>query len=184
MRASAAFSLPAWGLLVTALVPPACAQDANQAKRFLEEIYRHYDHHGPGIDFTGSNSKKVFDSSLIQLVQADKKALGPDEAGVLDGDPICGCQDWDGIWNLKIAVQMLGVRRATATVSFALFAPKPGSDSDLRLLEITLVPESGQWRIDNIVDKSNPRAPFSLRVELENEIVKLKGDKRPRPSHR
>ena len=35
---------------------------------------------------------------------------------------------------------------------------------------MTLVPEGGQWRIWDILDKSDPKAPFDLRVELEKEI--------------
>ena len=65
-----------------------------------------------------------------------------------------GCQDWDGIWDLKIDIQMESPKRALATVSFALFAPKDRTDDSLSKLKITLVPEDGQWRIYNIVDES------------------------------
>ena len=95
--------------------------------------------HGSGIDFTGPKARGVFDPSLIALFHADQKALGPDEVGVLDGDPICSCQDWDGIWNLKIDLQPLSDGRAKAAVSFALFAPQAGTDQDRRSLEMTLV---------------------------------------------
>ena len=149
---------------------PACGQDADAAKHFLGSLYKQYANHGPGIDFTGPKARVVFDSSLIALLHADQSVLGADEVGVLDGDPICSCQDWDGIWDLKIAVQLRKDGRAQAAVSFALFAPSAGSDPDRRSLEITLASAGGQWRIWDILDKSDPKALFDLRAELEKEI--------------
>ena len=175
MRVLSLFSwntrLTLWIVLATASsAAPACGEDANSARHFLDSVYKLYAHHGPGIDFTGPKARGVFDPSLIALFRADQKSLGPDEVGVLDGDPICSCQDWDGIWNLKIAIQPLRDGRAKAAVSFALFAPQAGTDRDLRSLEMTLVSVGGQWRIWDILDKSDPKAPFDLRAELEKEI--------------
>ncbi len=175
MRVFSVFSLTSGlslGLLLVAALStvPSLGQNADSAKQFLTSVYNHYANHGKGIDFTGPEARGVFDSSLIALLQADQKAMGPDEVGVLDGDPICSCQDWDGIWDLKIAIQPLGEGRAKAAVSFALFAPQAGTDRDRRSLDMTLVSAGGQWRIWDILDKSDPKAPFDLRVELEKEI--------------
>lgn len=168
---SGAARVPAWIVLAAALsAVPACGQDADSAKQFLASVYEHYANRGMGIDFNGPKSRSVFDPSLIALLHADQKAVGPNEVGVLDGDPICSCQDWEGIWDLKIAVEMESEGRAKAAVSFALFAPKAGSDKDHRSLEMTLVPQGSQWRIWDILDKSDPRTPFDLRAELEKEI--------------
>jgi hypothetical protein len=155
---------------------PACGQDANSARQFLASVYKHYENHGKGIDISGSKALNYFDASLNALIDADAKAVGPNEVGVLDGDPICSCQDWDGIWNLKIDLQMLKDGHARAAVSFALFAPQAGGDPNLRSLEMTLAPEGGQWRIWNILDKSDPKAPFDLRAELQKEIRTSKRD--------
>ena len=174
MRVFSRFSLvdsPLLIVLAAALSAiPASGQNADSAKQFLTSVYEHYANHGKGIDFTGPKARDVFDSSLIALLHADQKAIGPDEVGVLDGDPICSCQDWDGIWDLKIAIQPLGDGRAKAAVSFALFAPKANTDRDRRSLEMTLVSVGGQWRIWDILDKSDTKAPLDLRVELEKEI--------------
>jgi hypothetical protein len=157
-------------LATTSSAVPACGQDADAPRHFLESVYGLYENHGSGIDFTGPKARGVLDPSLIALIHADQKALGPDEVGVLDGDPICSCQDWDGIWNLKIAIQPLRDGRAKAAVWFALFAPQAGTDRDLRSLEMTLVSVGGQWRIWDILDRSDSKAPFDLRAELEREI--------------
>ena len=178
MRVFSTLLVAAWIVSAAMSTRLACAQDADGAKRFVESLYRQYDHHGPGVDFSGAKGRNVFDASLNALMDADAKAVGPNEVGVLDGDPICGCQDWEGIWDLQIALQMLGESRAKAAVSFALFAPettsKARADRDLRSLEMTLKRESSGWRIDNIVDKSDPKAQFDLRAELEKESQDLK----------
>jgi hypothetical protein len=158
--------------LLTAPAIPAAAQDAASAKTFLESVYQHYQHGGKGIDLGGPHAGEYFHSSLLTLVRADAKANGPENVGVIDSDPVCGCQDWDGIWDLKIDVNVQTPQRATARVSFAAFQRR--TKEGLRDLEITLVPERGQWRIYNILDESDPKAPFDLRKELERDIASLR----------
>jgi hypothetical protein len=157
--------------LVTVL--SAAGQDADSAKHFVDSLYRHYTNHGKGIDFNGPKALSYFSPSLNALMAADAKAVGPNEVGVLDGDPICSCQDWDGIYDLKIDIRMLGNDQARAAVSFSLFAPKAGADRDFRSLAMTLVRAGTAWRIDNITDKSDAKAPFDLRAELIKEIRSL-----------
>ena len=173
MRARLHFSI-ALLIVLTAPTIPVAAQDAASAKAFIESVYQHYQHGGKGIDFTGPHAGQYFHSSLSTLIHEDIKANGPDNVPVVDSDPVCGCQDWDGIWDLKIEIQMQGPSRALADVSFALSAPKRRTKDDLRKLEITLVPERGQWRIYDIVDKSDPKAPFYMRRELEKDLNSLR----------
>jgi hypothetical protein len=161
-------------ILLTAPAIPAAAQDAASAKTFLESVYQHYQHGGKGIDLGGPHAGEYFHSSLLTLVRADAKANGPENVGVIDSDPICGCQDWDGIWDLKIDINVESPQRAVAEVSFAVFAPKDRPKDPLTRLQITLVPERGQWRIYNVVDESDPKAPFDLRKELERDIASLR----------
>jgi hypothetical protein len=147
------------GSLFVLMFPAALApaQDASSAKNLLQAVYRQYENHGKGIDLTGPGAGKFFHSSLISLIEKDEKAVAP-EVGVLDGDPICSCQDWDGIWDLKIAIETPDSARAIAAVSFSLF--KNSSARDRRSLEITLAVEKGQWHIYNVLDKTDPHAPF------------------------
>jgi hypothetical protein len=150
------------------------AQDQASAQTFLLSIYKRYGKGGPGVNTDGSRARLYFSSSLVSLLRADQKAVGPDEVGVLDGDPICGCQDWDAIHDLKIALTTSAPGRLKAAVSFALFGSDAKAEQSVRSLEMTLVAHAGQWRIDNIVDKSDPKAPFDLRAELVKEIRQMK----------
>jgi len=160
------------GFLLIALfgTVSAVAQDVNAAELFVRSIYKSYRKGGPGIDLTGPKRALYFSSSLIALLRADQRVVGPDEVGVLDGDPLCACQDWDAVHDLKIAITRVGLDRVRASVSFALFGSEAAPEQSLRKLEMTLVDELGQWRIDNILDKSDEKAPFDLRAELHKEI--------------
>ncbi len=166
------------GCAVATAAPAQEDRDLASARIFLQSIYRHYEHHGHGIDFTGRHARDYFTASFVALMDADEKAAGPDEVSVIgDGDPFCGCQDWDGIWDLKIALEPAGASQIRARVSFALFAPKAAKPADLRSLEFALVKERGLWRIDNAVDRSDPKNIFDLRAAMKKEIAEL-GEKK------
>ncbi len=162
-------------LLIALAAPPipAAAQDAASAKAFLESVYQQYRHGGQGIDLGGHHAGQYYHSSLLTLIRVDDKANSP-AVGVVDADPVCECQDFDGIWDLKIEIQMQGTNRALADVSFALVPPKGRTKDNLYKLRMTLVPERGQWRIYNIVDESDPKEPSDLRKELEKDIASLR----------
>jgi hypothetical protein len=157
--------------LLFAVLPiaSALAQDEESATTFLRAVYRNYGKGGPGVDFAGPQARHYFSKSLLALLHADKTAEG-DEPGVLDGDPVCGCQDWDALHDLKIAIAPQAAGHLEASVSFALFGSDATTEQSLRSLTISLVRERDQWHINNILDKSDPKAPFDLRAELKNEI--------------
>jgi hypothetical protein len=158
--------------MIAILAPsiPVAAQDAASARTFLQSVYALYAKNGKGAALTS----RYYDSTLLRLVATDNK-LNAGDIGVLEGDPVCGCQDWAGIWDLKIEIQMMqDPNLALADVTFALSAPNGRKKDDLRKLQFTLAPERGQWRIYDIVDDSDPKAPFQLRKELEKDIASLR----------
>src|ERR1019366_1125050 len=92
-----------FGVVLFAVFVPAglsSAQNADSAKAFLASIYRHYQNGGNGISIGDRSADRYFAASLLTLVRADARAAGPDNVGAIDADPVCACQDWDGIWNL------------------------------------------------------------------------------------
>jgi hypothetical protein len=150
------------------LAHPLRAQDVDSARRFLESTYRLYDHNGAGVEMGGPYADRFYHSSLIALLREDQKVMG-DGVGVLDGDPICGCQDWDGIFDLKMKIRPINSDRVEAAVSFALL--KQATTRDYRFITLTLSREGRNWRIYDVVDHSDPKAPFALRKELQKEIA-------------
>jgi hypothetical protein len=150
------------------------AQTPAGAKIFLTSVYRHYQYGAKGIDFEGPNAALYFHSSLVALFRQDIKANGPGNAPAIDFDPICSCQDWKGIWSLKIDVHMEAPKRAHATVFFSLAPPKNPSKDAARQLVITLVPERGAWRIYDIEDDSDSSTTFALRKLILDDIDTLR----------
>jgi hypothetical protein len=149
---------------------PSAAQDAASAKTLLITIFQRYAKGGQGVDYKSG----YFHSSLVALANADIKAVGTDIPAAEDGDPICDCQEWDGIWVLKMEVTLVTPQRAQAVVTFALFAPKDRPKDDSRTIKLTLVPERGQWRIFDIEylaePHSEPGAPKTLRRQIQRDI--------------
>lgn len=177
--------LSATALLIALAVNavPLRAQTAAGARIFLTSVYRHYQYGGKGIDFEGPGAALYFHSSLVALMRQDIKANGPGNAPAIDFDPICSCQDWKGIWSLKIDVHMETPRRAHANVSFSLAPPKNPSKDAARQLAIALVPEHGAWRIYDIEDDSDSSTTFALRKLIQDDIATVGRDSGSQPSH-
>jgi Protein of unknown function (DUF3828) len=148
---------------------PAPAQDLVSAKAFLASVYRHYGHDGEGISQAGPEAGKYFHSSLIALMQADVKAAG-DEIPIADSDLMCDCQDWDGIYELKIDLHPQGQSNALADISFALDDEKHRDKNSWRKLKVILAPEHGQWRIYDIQSYAGRETPFRLRDAIRKDI--------------
>jgi hypothetical protein len=169
MRARPIFAV---AFLAAVLLPASrsAAQDEASARALLTTIFEHYGKGGKGVDYKSG----YFHSSLVALVNADIKAAGTDIPAALDGDPVCDCQEWDGIWVLKTDIKMETPQRAQAVVSFAIYAPAKRPKDDSRTIQYTLVPERGRWRIYDIAYLSEPRsqpgAPKTLRQQIQEDI--------------
>ena len=160
----------------------SCAQDLNSANLFLKSTFALYDNSGRGTPI----DDRYFHSSLLLLIHADQAAAErlSEIPGPLDADLLCDCQDWDGIWDLKMKIAAAGPKRAVAVASFSIVAPPARTKSDWRKTRIILVPEHGGWRIYDIVylSEEQPGQPNSLRKQLQQDILSLakKPDTRPR----
>ena len=147
----------------------AQAQDMKAAESFLKGIYATYKAKGAGADLTGPKSEKVVTPDLATLFRLDQQALEGDE-GVIEADPICGCQDFD-IRSVTLSIQPDGAGRAKATASFKNLGHAKKIDFDLATI-------GGQWRIDDIHGEDIP----SLRKALQDEIAQLKAEQ-AKPPH-
>lgn len=154
------------------------AQSAASAKTFLDSAFSNYATGRKGVPLTS----RYFHSSLLALIEADEKAAdrSNEVPGALDGDPLCNCQEWDGIWDRKIEIAIRDPGRAEATVSFALFGPADRTRDDWRTLRIVLIPEHGAWRIYDIFymqERGAQKVPVqSFRRQLQDDIKDLARD--------
>jgi len=169
-------------LLIAIILIAECgrAQDAQSARLFLESVYGHYSNGGKGIDFSGPGAAAYFHSSLLKLIRNDIEANGPENVPAIDADPVCGCQDFDGIWDLKVDVALTSAERATARVTFFVFKRR-GKD-DFNQSAFTLAPEHGGWRIYDIRDESDPKHAIALRKLLADDIQQIRTSKPAQPA--
>jgi hypothetical protein len=140
--------------------------DAADAKAFLEGLYAHYKT-SKNNDFQmfDANAREVFDPDTIALIKTDRTAL-KGELGDLDGDWLCGCQDFTSL-KATIAVQSAAPTAAVATSDFqdtGMADAKPGHEG------FDLVKVGGAWRIHDIHTADTP----SLRKMLAGEIKRLR----------
>ncbi len=151
-----------------AAAAPAAA-DAADAKAFLEGVYAHYKSPSPqahSFSPMDKDIKAVFDADMVALMAKDNKLQSPDEVGVIDGDWLCDCQDYDTI-AATITVQSATATTATAAADFKVFEALHHNSFDL-------VKANGVWRIHDVTeaDPAQPAQP-SLRKTLQDEITQL-----------
>lgn len=146
----------ACGLLLSAQLARAADPDP---KKFLDEIYAHYGADGDAIDFAGADGETVFSQSLVDLIRTDQEQAAG-EAGALDFDPICMCQDFN-IKAVKVKVMPGLGDRIKASVSFENF-------DQPQKIDIDLVKTPDGWRIDDLHGTDTP----SLKDYLEKALGK------------
>ena len=127
---------------LAAVATPAGAQSLGDARAFVTGLYRAYQA-SPETDYLGSRAASVFSPRLIALIRRDERAANG-EVGALDGDPICDCQDPDGIRLVGLQISSAGPGRALARarVRYA------GDRAETITLELVSV--RGRWRIDDV----------------------------------
>lgn len=98
---------------------------------------------------------------MAALIDRDIELAG-DDLPFLDADPICNCQDWEGIAVRSVRVRALGRGRTEATVQFV----NAGEPQTARFI---LIREDGGWRIDDIVNP--PWRGLAARLAESNRRV-------------
>jgi hypothetical protein len=140
---------------------PAQSQSADQARTFVRGLYAQYGHpkasDGPNV--LGPGAAKIFSPQLLQLIRKSDKDTPKGDVGVLDFDPVCSCQDPDGLRLASLDVKP----GAGAAVAIAMLH-YPDSPEDIRV-ELSLKWFPNGWRIDEISTKDVP----SLRKLLTGE---------------
>ena len=86
--------------------------------------------------------------SLLADIRADQ-TRHPGEVGKLDHDPICDCQDSDGLKPLEVSMAGLPDSEAEASVRFKL-------GDAVKALRLHLVSTQSGWRIADIATSATP----------------------------
>lgn len=144
--------------LLLATPTAATAQDLDAAKAFVTGLYDAY-HSEPGPDYLGRQSARVFAPALLVLMRRERAATPQDEVGALNGDPICGCQDYE-ITDVTVTVAAHGPNQARAEVRFQNFG-RP------RKMTLDLVAVRGGWRVADTHSTDLPSLVDLLTESLE-----------------
>jgi hypothetical protein len=153
------------------------ANNEETAQRFVEGLYARYGPDGSPANLSRDNAAAAFDPSLIALAKADAAAVGQGNAGVLDYDPLCDCQETDVDFpGLKITTHPESASHATATVVFHDVNQKP-----IKIV-LSLVRSANGWRIFNVEDFTGPGPHTDLRTLLNSDIQKHSGKRHQGPA--
>jgi hypothetical protein len=128
----------------------AKAEVAQTPRSFLEEVYDHYRDDESPLEPQGRDADMLFDKDLAKLIRQDREeSKQRGEVPILDGDPICDCQEHGDLSDVEIAAPTRNTTdSASATVIFA--------DGDEKVeLNYDLVREGSLWKIYDISNKEN-----------------------------
>jgi hypothetical protein len=143
--------------LALAIAAPARAEDLAAARAFTTALYAAYQHGEP--DYLGKLAERTFDISLLQRIRRDQENTPDGEVGTLDGDPICDCQDAEGLKLIKLELVGAGVGRAQARVTLRLA-------DETRPLALDLVATTVGWRVGDVHTEGTPSLAGRLDAEL------------------
>jgi Protein of unknown function (DUF3828) len=120
---------------------------SSSAEAFVRNLYQREAHETNADEqaFAGyGGAEAIYSPSLLALIRQDIRRTPKGDIGKLDYDPICGCQDSDGI-----AVQALRLvpidqsnARALVTLRFG------GADQSEIALKLVRLPTG--WRVDDV----------------------------------
>jgi hypothetical protein len=153
--------------------------DAASARAFITSAIQLYQNHGKGIE--DKDYKYYVHSSLNQLLDEDNRTLaaeGTDKPYAADLDLICDCQEYQGVWNLKMDAVVFNdlpvVHKTQAYViaNFLIYPPNEAGFSETRIMEYILEPEDGHWKIYDSFNLLEGNA--TARKWLTDEIKEYK----------
>ena len=139
------------------LLAAAAAQpQASTPRAFLEGVYAQYKR--PNFN-PFSHLERYFAPRLVTAIREDAR-LGHGEVGYLDGDPICQCQDTEGMHASVTKVTQQGRDKALAEVAI-------GWDNDKsRPTKFSLIRTRAGWRIADVSSADEPS--FLRAIEESN----------------
>ena len=129
-------------LLLIGSSGPSVAQES--PTDFLRQVYARYRPEGRPFNPLGEAAPAIFSPVLLALIRHDQ-AAARGEAGRLDHDPICDCQDAGSLTSFVYSARQDGAGRSIVSVSFKNGAA-PAS------VVFTLANGEHGWRIDDVAE--------------------------------
>ena len=157
-------------LLLLLLATSAAQATPPSAEAFLRALYSQYGRNGtatiPASD-PWLHPALVFTRATSAVIMLDRDVL--DEPGIVDGDPICACQDWSALIVDKVTLHPATEGGTDATVVFH-------DGEERREVSYHLAQVNGHWAIaDMSIFGAN--SPKWLVATMTDEIADLTGHK-------
>jgi hypothetical protein len=153
--------------LVLLLLATCAAQAAPpSAEAFLRGLYAHYAKGAVQLVAARDpwqHPALAFTPATAAVIERDRRMLT--EVGVLDGDPICGCQDWSGLVVDKIVLHAAAKGGTDAVVTFH-------DGKERREVSYHLVLVKGRWAIADM-SLFGADSPKWLVATLTDEMADL-----------
>jgi len=145
-------------LATLAVTLSARAEDLAPAQAFARNLYTAYRTGDP--DYLGRKADRTFTPRLLGLIRRDQATTPSGDVGILDGDPICDCQDPAGLRLTHLAIRAAGQGRAQALVTLRLAG-------EVRPLKLDLVATRAGWRVADINTRDTPSLAGLLQTGLD-----------------
>jgi hypothetical protein len=97
---------------------------------------------------------------MVRLIRRDQNTTPQGDVGKLDFDPLCACQDSDGLKLANLNLTSVSADKMIANVTLNFSKSTPSNSKKLRL---TLVKVAGDWRVEDVAQKRS----FDLRKILK-----------------
>jgi hypothetical protein len=155
---------------MAALLAPMQAQagGVDSARAFAQGLYEAYRHGEP--NYLGERAGTTFAPHLLALIRHDQATTPPGYSPNLDWDPICSCQDAEGLRTERVDAREVGPGRVLATVTLRFPA-------EVATVKLDLVSSrNGGWRVADVRTKETPSLVALLEKE-ESDAAKAKLDR-------
>src|SRR4051812_20459450 len=140
------------------------AADVTSARAFVRALYDHYEANGSFAVLADDEEPRYFAADMLSLLRENTLLL-KGEVGDIDVDPVCVCQDNDGMKATIRKVTMTGKDAARADVDIGW-----SSDRHITRMKMDLLHGSGGWRIRDISwDDGHDKRLASFRAALIKE---------------
>ncbi|WP_159565336.1 DUF3828 domain-containing protein [Budvicia diplopodorum] len=134
---------------------------------FLTTLYAiRYSQNDRPVPLYETDSQQILSDSLLNLLAENRKATPVGEVGYLNGDPLCGCQDYDRLTVTSINVISNDNKQTTTVVKLRVFKDV----ADESVLTLKLVALSDRWVVDDVIDnEGSMRAAIELDTQMRRE---------------
>lgn len=146
MKITERWMLPLLLLAIAATPGGATARGSGQGGAIRTFVTGLYDAYGrpPGPDYLGKDAPAVFTPSLVATIRrVQQRNVGHVGPG-LDADPICSCQDDEGLKMIALRIGGGDTMRATASVALRWPSGETGQ------VKLDLVATPGGWRVADV----------------------------------